>query len=111
MVCAKKELFDKELQKEADIFKVLSHPARLQILAFLSNRDECFSGDITNELPLSRTTINQHLKELKNANLIKGHINGNKVNYCLNNCGIDSLKSTLEQFLKEIKYCKNNECN
>lgn len=110
MACSKKELFDKELQKEADIFKVLSHPARLHILRFLSGREECFSGNITEELPLGRTTINQHLKELKNAGLIKGEINGNKVSYCINNCVIKEMRSTIEHFLEGIKSCTNSNC-
>ncbi len=71
MVVSKTELFDQSLQEKANLFKALSHPARLQILQFLAKSKNCISGDISEELPLSRTTVNQHLTELKEAGLIK----------------------------------------
>ena len=70
MVQSKTELFDKELTEKAMLFKALAHPARLQILQFLSETQSCITGDISDELPLGRTTVNQHLKELKDAGLI-----------------------------------------
>ena len=78
MVQSKTELFDKGLAEKAELFKALAHPARLQILKFLCETQNCITGDISDELPLSRTTVNQHLKELKNAGLIQGHIDGVK---------------------------------
>ena len=62
----KTELFNKGLQDSASIFKALGHPARLAILKHLSDIKVCISGDISDELPLSRTTVNQHLAILKN---------------------------------------------
>jgi DNA-binding transcriptional ArsR family regulator len=106
----KVELFDKELQLAASYFKALGHPARLTILKYLSDAKVCISGDLSDELPLSRTTVNQHLKELKNLGLIKGHIDGVKVNYCLNPEGIDELKVVMRDFLGEVNYCKNLNC-
>ena len=79
MVVSKTELFDEELQEQASLFKALAHPARLQILQFLAKSKNCISGDISDELPLSRTTVNQHLTELKEAGLIKGHVEGVKM--------------------------------
>jgi predicted transcriptional regulator len=84
MVQSKTELFDVELQKSAEIFKAMSHPARLAILKYLAETRICITGDITDEVPLSRTTVSQHLKELKKAGLIQGTINGVRTNYCLN---------------------------
>jgi len=102
---AKNELFSKELQETATVFKALGHPARLAILKFLADTNTCICGDISNELPLSRTTVNQHLKELKNLNLIKGDIEGVKTNYCLNKEVLKRVKNTMESFLDDVKCC------
>ncbi len=63
--------------------KALAHPARIAILQLLATRQGCMCGDIVNELPLSQSTVSQHLKELKEAGLIKGDIEGAKVCYCI----------------------------
>ena len=63
--------------------KALGHPARVAILKFLAKEQTCFCGDIVDELPLSQSTVSQHLKELKDAGLIKGEIDGAKVCYCI----------------------------
>jgi len=109
MVVSKTELFDGVLQQRANLFRTLAHPARLQILQFLAQTKTCISGDISEELPLSRTTVNQHLKELKNAGLIRGTVEGVKTNYCLNYLKVDEMKTILSEFLNEIdvpeKYC------
>jgi len=111
MVTAKTELFNDVLQERAILFKALGHPARLQILQFLAETKTCISGDISDELPLSRTTVNQHLKELKEAGLIKGHVTGAKMNYCLDYIKVEQMKNILADFLNEIQlpedfYCK-----
>ncbi|MDP2890889.1 MAG: metalloregulator ArsR/SmtB family transcription factor [Bacteroidota bacterium] len=103
MVVSKTELFDEALQKKANLFKALAHPARLQILQFLSETKTCISGDISEELPLSRTTVNQHLKELKDAGLICGHFEGVKMNYCLDYQKVDEMKTLLGSFLNEFQ--------
>ncbi len=86
----KPEVFDNELQELASFAKVISHPARLAILKYLAETKTCISGDISDKLPLSRTTVSQHLKELRDAGMIHGEIDGLKINYCL--CG-----STIEE--------------
>jgi DNA-binding transcriptional ArsR family regulator len=63
--------------------KALAHPARIAILKFLAKQQSCMCGDIVEELPLSQSTVSQHLKELKDAGLIKGEIEGAKVCYCI----------------------------
>ncbi len=110
MVVSKTELFDEVLQKRSNIFKALGHPARLQILQFLAQTKTCISGDISEELPLSRTTVNQHLKELKDAGLIQGHVSGVKMNYCLNYEKMEELKEILTCFLNEIQRPGNFLC-
>ncbi len=81
MTYTKSAEFQTELQDVAKFAKVLSHPARLAILQHLSKCCSCKSGDIANELPLSRTTVSQHLQELKNIGLVKYETNGVTVCY------------------------------
>ncbi len=83
MASSKTSLFDPQLNSASVLFKALGHPARLAILRYLAVTKSCMTGDISDELPLSRTTVAQHLAELKNAGLIRGQVDGVKVNYCL----------------------------
>jgi DNA-binding transcriptional ArsR family regulator len=63
--------------------KALGHPARIAILQFLAEHKACVCGDIVDKIPLSQSTVSQHLKELKKAGLIKGNIEGPSVCYCI----------------------------
>jgi DNA-binding transcriptional ArsR family regulator len=110
MVQSKTELFEKELAEMAELFKALAHPARLNILQFLAKTKTCITGDISDELPLSRTTVNQHLTELKNAGLIQGHIEGVKTKYCLNPEKIKEMKELLVSFIEEIQPAEGYVC-
>ena len=110
MVVSKKDLFDEVFQQRANLFKTLAHPARLQILHFLAETKTCISGDISEELPLSRTTVNQHLKELKDAGLILGTVEGVKTNYCLDYAKVDEMQKILTGFLREIELPKGFCC-
>jgi DNA-binding transcriptional ArsR family regulator len=109
MVQSKTELFNKELTESAKLFKALSHPARLQILQFLAASETCITGDISDELPLGRTTVNQHIKELKEAGLIQGHIDGVKTKYCLNPEKVEELSDILNLFIKNLNI-NNYKC-
>lgn len=91
--------FTTDLQELAQFAKLFSHPARIAIVKLLAEKKNCISGDIANELPLSRTTVCQHLQELKNSGLIKGEISGLNVNYCLDNKKWKDIKSKFEAFL------------
>lgn len=102
MVQSKTELFDKELQVCAEYFKAMAHPARLQILKYLAEAKTCITGDISEELPLSRTTVNQHLMELKKVGLIQGHVAGVKTNYCLDPAKIEELREVLVFFIDKL---------
>lgn len=84
MGASKSDSFSVEHNEVAGLFKALSHPARIAIVEYLLSVDSCICGDIVNELPLAQPTISQHLKELKNANIIKGNIEGTAICYCLN---------------------------
>lgn len=76
--------FEKDVLGISNFAKALAHPARIAILKILIERKACICGDIVNELPLSQSTVSQHLKELKEAGLIKGDIDGVMVCYCIN---------------------------
>lgn len=110
MTYTKSELFDDDLQRLASIAKVMSHPARLAILRYLAKCKTCISGDISDEMPLSRTTVSQHLQELKKVGLIKGEIDGLKVNYCLCNSCIDGMGKDFNDFFNEILRGSNLDC-
>jgi len=110
MAYAKTDLFDSKLNSAAVLFKALAHPARLAILQYLAETKVCITGDISDELPLSRTTINQHLKELKNAGLIQGHVEGAKVNYCLDPKKVCELGKVFGEFYDLINQPANYNC-
>lgn len=80
---SKADLFSKEDNRLAKYAKALAHPARIAILKLLLKKQACICGDIVDELPLSQSTVSQHLKELKQAGLITGDIEGVKVCYCV----------------------------
>ena len=80
--------------------KALAHPARIAIMEYLCEVNSCICGDIVNELPLSQPTISQHLKELKNAGLINGTIDGPRSCYCIN-------WKAFEKFMGEFSFLFN----
>ena len=84
MTYAKTQVFTEAQQQLARVAKALAHPARVAIIQLLASKTTCISGDIAAELPLSRTTVTQHLQELKALDLIRGEIEGVTVCYCLN---------------------------
>ena len=84
MTYAKTAAFTQEQQQLARVAKALAHPARVAIIQFLASKQTCISGDIAAEMPLARTTVFQHLQELKAVGLIRGDIDGLTVCYCLN---------------------------
>lgn len=83
MGITKSEEFTVKDNKIAKYAKALAHPARVAILQVLLKKQACICGDIVDELPLSQSTVSQHLKELKDAGLIKGDIDGVRVCYCI----------------------------
>jgi DNA-binding transcriptional ArsR family regulator len=83
MGLSKTEEFSVRDNKIARYAKALSHPARVAIIKFLVGKNACQCGDIVEELPLSQSTVSQHLRELKEAGLIRGEIEGTRVCYCI----------------------------
>ena len=83
MGLSKTEEFTKTQNELAALAKALGHPARIAILQYLASQKSCVCGDIVDKLPLSQSTVSQHLKELKKVGLIKGEIDGPTVCYCL----------------------------
>jgi len=84
MAFHKKEEFSGKEQSLASFAKSISHPARIAILNVLAKKNECICGEIVEVLPLAQSTVSQHLKELKNAGLIDGTIDGPRSCYCIN---------------------------
>lgn len=76
----------------ARLAKALGHPARVAILRLLLRRESCVCGEIVDELPLAQSTVSQHLKQLKEAGLIRGEVEGPRVCYCVEPAAIDRLK-------------------
>lgn len=80
--------------------KAMGHPARIAILKFLAKENDCFCGVIVDELPIAQATVSQHLKELKDAGLIRGNIEPPKVRYCIDPANWKKAKELFEDFLK-----------
>jgi DNA-binding transcriptional ArsR family regulator len=91
---------DNKLAKYA---KALAHPARIAILQLLAKKQACMCGDIVDEIPLSQSTVSQHLKELKDAGLIKGDIEGAKICYCIDEREWKAAKQNLNKLFDSYK--------
>lgn len=96
MGTSKADEFTVRDNKIAQYAKALAHPARVAILQLLIKKQSCICGDIVDELPLSQSTVSQHLKELKEAGLIKGDIEGTKVCYCIDGQEWENAKNCLK---------------
>ena len=105
MAFSKKEEFNRNDIWLADVAKALSHPARIKILKILTGMNACMCGDIVELLPLSQSTVSQHLKELKRVGLITGEIEGLKVCYCINNVNLQKAKSEINKLFNQVCKC------
>jgi DNA-binding transcriptional ArsR family regulator len=103
MGLSKTEEFTKTQNEVASLAKALGHPARIAILQYLAQQKSCVCGDIVNELPLSQSTVSQHLKELKNAGLIKGEIEGPSVCYCIEPKAVLKARKLLSDLLQNVQ--------
>jgi len=81
---SQKETITEDQKKAARYAKAMSHPIRMYVLELLSKQSCCYSGDLSEVLPVVKSTLSQHLKELKDAGLIQGEIEAPKIKYCLN---------------------------
>ena len=89
--------------------KAMGHPARVAILDFLIKQNSCFFGDIHEVLPISKATVSQHLKELKEAGLIQGEIETPKVKYCINRENWEIASMLFTEFFGQCM-CKKGNC-
>ncbi len=110
MALNKKELFNEQDIFLAEMAKSLSHPARIQILRILAEKNTCICGEIVEILPLAQSTVSQHLLELKKAGLVKGTIDGAKSCYCIDWENFKKLESFLGSFVENINESKNRCC-
>lgn len=108
MGTSKTEKFTIKQNKVANYMKALGHPARIAILEVLIKKQACIWGDIVDELPLSQSTVSQHLKELKTAGLIKGDIEGTKVCYCIEEKEWETAKTCMSNLFNS--FIKTNGC-
>ena len=105
MAVTKKEEFSKTEVELAEIAKALSHPARIKILKILNDLDSCMVGNIVDLLPLSQSTVSQHLSELKKVGLIQGEIEGPKVCYCLKPTELEKAKKEFNKLFTQMCNC------
>ena len=99
---ARKNDLPKGVKEIARISKALSHPVRVYILQKLSKMNSCcYSGDLIDEVPIARSTLSEHLKELKYAGLIQGEINPPYIKYCINRVNWEEAKKLFTDFLND----------
>lgn len=89
-----------ELEKAARYAKAMGHPVRLYVLELLANQSCCYSGDLSEELPIAKSTLSQHLKELKDAGLIQGEIEAPRIKYCINRESWAEAQALFKELLK-----------
>ena len=97
----KKKFYTPETEKFARYSKAMAHPARVFIISYLTENADtcCYSGDLAEILPIARSTLSEHLKELKNAGLIQGEINPPFIKYCLNKKNWEEYQVLFQSFL------------
>lgn len=106
MAQSKTDMFSEEEKLASDFAKALSHPARVKILKILAEKNVCICGDIVEVLPLAQSTVSQHLKELKDMNLITGEIEGPRTCYCINSETLRKVRDTFNKLFSNIGCCK-----
>ena len=102
MGATKTEIFTDEQNRLAVMLKALAHPARIAILQHIINANTCVCGSLVDELGLAQATISQHLKELKNAGIIQGNIEGVSVCYCIDPKVWEKYKKVFNGFFKDV---------
>lgn len=103
MGITKTEIFTEEQNKLAKMLKALAHPARIAILQNIIKANACICGDLVGELGLAQATISQHLKELKDAGLIQGTIEGASVCYCIDPTAWKLVENQIRTFMSDYK--------
>ena len=104
-----KKGYTTDQERVARYAKALGHPTRIAIMCFLARQEQCYFGDIHEELPIAKATVSQHLKELKAAGLIQGEVEIPKVRYCINRAAWDEARQLFGEFFG-LCVCKNENC-
>lgn len=110
MGITKSDLFTKQQNEIASIAKAFAHPARIAIIQHLLNSNTCINGDLVHELGLAQATISQHLKELKNAEIIQGTIEGVSMSYCINPHKWREVQELFNMMFDSLKNQNSNNC-
>lgn len=105
MAQAKLTAFPTELVDLAGMARALAHPGRLQILAILAARNGCVCGDLVDVLPLAQSTVSQHLKELKEAGLVRGEIEGPRTCYCVDPETLEAVRQGFARLFAGLGCC------
>jgi len=107
MGVTKKELFTSQQNELASLARVLGHPARVAILEYLVQANQCINSNLVDELGLAQATVSQHLRELKEAGLIQGTIEGTSVSYCISPQKWNAVKDLFGSFFKSYTEAQN----
>lgn len=110
MAIHKKEAFTDKEQGLAAFAKAMAHPARIAILKVLAQRNECICGEIVEILPLAQSTVSQHLKELKNAGLVDGTVDGPRSCYCINWKAFEKFNYEFTSLFNNLKLKNEKSC-
>lgn len=110
MGATKTDLFTKQQNEIASMAKAIAHPARIAILQYLVKKNACVCGDLVEKLGLAQATTSQHLKELKNAGIIQGAIEGVSVCYCINPKIWKQYKELFNSFFKDVQLADADCC-
>lgn len=110
MGITKTEHFTDEQNEMAVLLKAMAHPARIAIIDYLLSIDTCICNDIVEVLPLAQPTVSQHLKELKNAGIIQGTIDGKAIKYCINKETIRKFETYIEHIFHKIEKQESGCC-
>ena len=110
MGVTKSNLFSEEQNEMATMAKALAHPARIAIIQHLLKIDACINGDLVQEVGLAQATISQHLRELKNAGIVQGSIEGSRVSYCINAQRWMEVKEQFQGLFDQFETLTPKEC-
>ena len=108
MGATKTDHFTEEQNEIARLAKALGHPARVAIVEHLIKVNACICGKIVDELPLAQPTVSQHLKELKNAGIIQGEVEGNSICYCIDKQAIGKIVRYFSDAMTRLQ--NQNQC-
>ena len=110
MGVTKSDLFTAEQNDLAQVAKAFAHPARVAIVQYLLKSNTCINSDLVQELGLAQATISQHLRELKDAGIIMGTIEGTRMNYCINQNRWQAIRNLLNQMFDSFKGSDCSDC-